>query len=108
LWPGYFADPLAAPPLPEDVIVAPEVNDALFADVARLFAERALEKGLPQVGCPALHVIGRYSPIDPSNNEATAALMPRGETELLDCGHFCWLEQPGSATAATRRLLAEL
>ena len=41
-------------------------------------------------------------------NERTAALMPNGWTQIVDTGHFVWMEQPGVVEAAMRDLLSKL
>ena len=104
IWPGYFKDPAAAAPMPP-IAVAPSVNVAVMADALTLLAQRVLELGLPNVTAPALHVVCAHSPIDPEVNKQTATLMPNSILEVLDTGHFPWIEEPGSATASTRRLL---
>ena len=107
LWPGYFADPRLAPP-PPPIACSARVSNAILVDVIRLMGEQALETRLPEVQVPSLHLIGRASPIDPTANEQTAAIMPGAEVEMLDTGHFVWIEHPGSVTAATVRLLDAL
>jgi proline iminopeptidase len=106
MWPGYFTDPATAAPMPGDIGYDPAVGAAIMSDAGRLLTEGFLEKALPNVTVPSLHQIGRHSPIEPAANEKTAALMPGAIVEILDTGHFTWLEQPGSVAAATRRLLA--
>jgi hypothetical protein len=32
--------------------------------------------------------------------------MPNAVVQHLDCGHFPWIERPGSITSATRQLVA--
>lgn len=108
IWPGYFADPQSAPPMPDDLTVWPPVGAELWPTIADRFAAGHLATALPTFDKPALYQVGRHSPIDPAANVATAALFPNGILEELDCGHFPWIELPGSVTAATRRLLAKL
>jgi proline iminopeptidase len=104
LWPGYFSDPAKAPPAPP-IEYDMAVGGAIMADATTLLAEGVLEKALPSITAPSLHQIGRHSPINPQANEDTAAAMPGALVDLLDTGHFTWIEQPGCVTAATRRLL---
>jgi len=104
IWPGYFKDPDAAPPMPP--IATHPIAGAVMGDAMRLLEEGALEATLPTVSVPSLHLIGAHSPIEPAANERTAALMPNSIVEIHDIGHFAWLEAPGIVEAATRRLLA--
>lgn len=104
IWPGYFKDPDAVPPMPP--ISTHELAGAVMGDAMRLLEEGALEAALPNIAVPSLHLIGAHSPIEPAANERTAALMPSSIVEIHDIGHFAWLEAPGSVEAATRRLLA--
>jgi pimeloyl-ACP methyl ester carboxylesterase len=108
MWPGYFADPASAPPMPADIGYDVPVGGAIMSDAEAMLVSGELERKLAGVTVPSLHVIGRHSPIEPAANEKTAAVMPGAIVELLDTGHFPWIEQPGSITAATRRLLAAI
>jgi pimeloyl-ACP methyl ester carboxylesterase len=53
---------------------------------------------------PSVHVVGTASPLDPAVTRATAALSPDASLIELDCGHFPWIERPGSVTDAVRAL----
>lgn len=102
LWPGYFAD--AAPCWP-DLRLSVAVNVSLSVQ-----AFGALEKGylaarLPAVEAPVLYQYGTESPIPSAANAATAALLPNVTVDVLDCGHFSWIERPGSVARATSELL---
>ncbi len=107
LWPGYFSNPSIAPPMPP-IEMSVEVNTVLMSEAAKLLDDGYLERALPSLRMPSLHHVGRHSPIEPAANEATAALMSGAILDIVDTGHFTWLEQPGVVTAATRRLLASL
>ena len=102
LWPGYFKDPAAAPPAPPLTLHA--LGASVMTDALRLLDEGALKTALPILDVPSLHLIGRHSPIEPSANQRTAALMQGASVEIQDAGHFAWLEHPGSVAAAFRRL----
>ena len=104
IWRGYFKDPTSAPPLPA-ISYDTAAGGAIMGDAARMLGEGVLEKALPTLDIPSLHLIARHSPIDPAANEKTAALMKGAVVELVDTGHFIWLEQPGLITALTRRFL---
>jgi len=46
-------------------------------------------------------VLGADSPIPPGHGIATAALIPGAQYAVEpDCGHFAWLERPGSVRQA--------
>lgn len=106
IWPGYFADPAAAPPFPEGVWVS--ATAGALEDGGERLASGELERRLPEVDVPVLYQICRASPIDPEANAKSAQLFPRVIVDELPCGHFPWLERPGTAAAATRKLLAAL
>ena len=62
MWPGYFADPAAAPPCPVTrvgVASSIETNASIMAH----FQTGTLERGLPAVALPALFVHGQRSPL---------------------------------------------
>ena len=105
VWPGYFADPASAPPVPS-VVFDLATNEAVMADANRLLTAGVLAAALPELRVPSVHLIGRASPIDPDANRATAALCPDAVLIELETGHFPWIEQPGSLADAVRRLPA--
>ena len=104
IWPGYFSDPAAAPPLPP-IAYDTAAGGAIMGDAARLLGEGFLEKTLPTLDIPSLHLIARHSPIEPAANERTAAIMRGAVVEFTETGHFAWIEQPGVVAAAIRRFL---
>lgn len=101
-WPGYFLHPAQAPPAPE-LAFDESIFEALERDATRLLEDGLLARALPGLELPSLHIIGRASPIDPAANRQTAALLSGAMVEELDTGHFPWIEQPGSVTAAVSR-----
>jgi pimeloyl-ACP methyl ester carboxylesterase len=107
LWPGYFADPPSAPPLPPFLRVSVLGYAGTFASVAELQAGGLTER-LRSVEIPAVFVLGEQSPMPVSQGERTAALLPRAEVRIIPAaGHLPWHEQPGCVTAALARV-AEL
>lgn len=106
LWPGYFKDPGCAPPYPG--ITVHSLAGSVMDDAIRLLSTGALERSLPSLRVPSLHVIGMHSPIEPAANERTANLLRDSIIEWQDAGHFAWLEAPGSVERATRRLLERI
>jgi len=53
---------------------------------------------------PALFVLGAASPIPASHGVAAADLISGAQYQLEDCGHFPWLERPGSVRQALERI----
>jgi hypothetical protein len=49
---------------------------------------------------PALFVLGAASPIPARHGVASAGLIPGAQYQIEDCGHFPWLERPGSVRKA--------
>ncbi len=103
VWPYYFARPESAPPMPDL-----RMNLRTFVDtsasVREHFERETLTRGLPGVRCPLLFVHGSESPIPWRRSEESARLAPNATLEIVDrCGHFLWIEAPGSVRAAVRR-----
>jgi pimeloyl-ACP methyl ester carboxylesterase len=100
VWPGYFAAPDKAPPMPP-LRLSPECYAGTFASIHSHFEDRTLERSLPALTIPAVFVLGAGSPIPPQHGVASAALIP-GARHVIedDCGHFLWLEHPGAVRRA--------
>jgi pimeloyl-ACP methyl ester carboxylesterase len=100
VWPGYFSSPRQAPPMPP-IGLSLECYADTYASVHRHFEQHTLERGLPSVTIPTVFVLGAASPIPPRHGVASAALIP-GARHVIedDCGHFVWLERPGSVRRA--------
>ncbi|MGC1405199.1 MAG: alpha/beta hydrolase, partial [Candidatus Dormiibacterota bacterium] len=61
------------------------------------------------VHVPTLFLLGEKSPIPTVHGVASAALMPNAEVRVLpDCGHFVWLDQPGSVRAGLDSVYARI
>lgn len=104
VWPGYFSAPDKAPPMPP-VEISVDCYASTFASVASHFEQKTLERSLPSLRVPAIFVLGAASPIPPEHGIASAALIPDARYRIEpDCGHFPWLERPGSV----RRALEEI
>ena len=100
---SYFSDPAAAAPMPP-LRLSATVFEELAPDAMRLLAE-GLERAIPSLSIPSVHMIGNASPIDPAANLATAALFRDSVVQAFDdTGHFIWIERPGSVEAAVRSL----
>jgi proline iminopeptidase len=105
IWPGYFAAPDQAPPMPP-LRLSPECFAGTFASINSHFEHKTLERSLPALTIPAVFVLGAASPIPPQHGVASAALIP-GSRHIIedDCGHFPWLERPGVVRRALDGIL---
>jgi pimeloyl-ACP methyl ester carboxylesterase len=100
VWPGYFAVPGAAPPLPAGMQLSLAAYAGSFASAAAELAGGFAEK-LGQVRAPAVFVLGERSPMPVSQGQQTAALLPSAEVNVIPgAGHLPWHEQPGCVAAA--------
>ena len=105
VWPFYFADPAAAPPMPP-FRSSVSVYSGTWESIRSHFAARTLIANLPRYNGRALFVHGRESPIPPGRSEDSAHLIDGARVEVLPgAGHFPWLERPGSVAAAVREFL---
>jgi pimeloyl-ACP methyl ester carboxylesterase len=96
VWPGYFSSPAEAPPMPAISLSLP-CYSGTFDSIHEQFALGALQQLLPGIRVPSFFLLGADSPIPPEHGLASAALIPDARHEVLDdCGHFVWLESPGS------------
>jgi len=94
VWPYYFGDPAAAPPMPR-FRFHPHGAET-WASIADHFERRTLERGMPALTMPVLVTHGDRSPIPLVEAERTAALVPHARLVVhRGHGHFPWLEQPG-------------
>jgi pimeloyl-ACP methyl ester carboxylesterase len=100
VWPGYFSSPLKAPPMPP-LGLSLDCYAGAFGSINWHFEQHTLERGLPSVTIPTVFVLGAASPIPPRHGVASAALIPGARYVIEDdCGHFIWLERPGSVRRA--------
>jgi pimeloyl-ACP methyl ester carboxylesterase len=105
IWPGYFADPAAAPPMMYESMSLGANVGGFESLVARL---PALEATLPTIATPLGIVMGAMSPMPTEETgRQTAARIPGAWVEVVEGGgHFPWLEQPGCVRSALDRLAA--
>lgn len=104
VWPGYFSSPQAAPPMPP-LRLSAECYAGTFASIQAHFDQHTLERSLPALTVPAIFVLGAASPIPARHGLASAGLIPGAQYQLeKDCGHFPWLERPGSVRKALERI----
>ena len=106
IWPGYFAAPDKAPPVPP-LRISQECFAGTFASIQSHFEDKTLERLLPALAVPSVFVLGAASPIPPRHGAASAALIP-GARHIIedDCGHFPWLERPGVVRRALEGILS--
>jgi pimeloyl-ACP methyl ester carboxylesterase len=104
VWAAYFADPTAAPPMPE-LRVSGEPHAQM---VPSILAELpALEAGLPSIRVPVGFVHGSRSPMPVAASTEAADRIPGAWVDVIDsAGHFVWVEAPGAVRASLRRLIA--
>ena len=104
VWPGYFSSPSKAPPMPP-LDLSLECYAGTWASIHQHFEQQTLQRGLPALQIPAVFVLGAASPIPPRHGVASAELIP-GARHVIedDCGHFIWLERPGSVRRALQSI----
>jgi proline iminopeptidase len=104
VWPGYFADPAIAPPMP-DTLMRVDAFLETFASIEEV--QPGLAAGLPGVEVPFTFVHGGSSPMPTVESSASVDLLPDAELEVVEgAGHFIWHERPGAVRAALDRLAA--
>ncbi len=95
VWPGYFADPATAPPMPP-MRISVDCYSQTFDSIHDHFRRQTLVRRLPGVEVPLTLLLGAKSPIPNRHGEATAALVPGAELRVAEgVGHLLWLERPG-------------
>ena len=103
VWPAYYADPGAAPPMPHMRMS----NDA-YAETMASAEEQLprLEAALPDIRVPVGFVAGAGSPIPTTTSTDTADRIPGAWVTVVEgAGHFVWHERPGAVLEAARRLV---
>jgi proline iminopeptidase len=108
-WPGYFAVPAQAPPVPETVRVSPEGHEQTSASLAEAVERGDLPGLLSGFTGPVEVVAGERSPLPRQAAESTAALFPDARLTIVPgAGHQLWHEVPGCLAAALARVAARL
>lgn len=105
VWPGYFADPEQAPPMPE-IHISIDAYSGLIGQMAEGTDQVAQQLANSRV--PLGVIAGAASPVPWGQAaRATAELSPVAFLDVVpNAGHFIWLEAPGRVHAALRRLAA--
>jgi pimeloyl-ACP methyl ester carboxylesterase len=105
VWPAYFADPEAAPPMPELRVASErsaQMVQSINAELPKLEAE------LPQIRVPVGFVHGSRSPMPLEASTDAAERIPGAWVEVVEgAGHFIWVEAPGAVRVSLRRLTAD-
>jgi len=105
VWPAYFADPEAAPPMPELQMASERTGQMVPSINAEL---PKLEAGLPQIQVPVGFVHGSRSPMPLAASTDAAERIPGAWVDVVEgAGHFIWVEAPGAVRASLRRLTAD-
>jgi pimeloyl-ACP methyl ester carboxylesterase len=101
-WGSYFADPSAAPSMPQ-VKVSEPARQGLWADLTARLPE--LESSLPSITIPVGVLVGELSPMPPRAGIDTAERIPGAWAHVEPgAGHFVWFEAPGCLLRAMDRL----
>jgi pimeloyl-ACP methyl ester carboxylesterase len=103
VWPAYFADWDAAPPMPPYTLSVPSYAEG-FESLRALLPD--LETALPSITVPVGIVAGAKSPMPVDlAATATASRIPGAWVETVaNAGHYPWFEQPGCVRSALDRL----
>ena len=102
VWPAYFADPEAAPPMPE-LRMASERSAQMVPSINAELPK--LEAGLPGIRVPVGFVHGSRSPMPIEASTDAAERIPSAWVEVVEgAGHFIWVEAPGAVRDSLRRL----
>lgn len=105
VWPAYFADPEAAPPMPELTMASERTGEMVPSINAEL---PKLEAGLPEIRVPVGFVHGSRSPMPLEASMDAAERIPGAWVDVVEgAGHFVWVEAPGAVRASLRRLTAD-
>ena len=108
-WPGYFAVPADAPPVPDTVRVRPEAFEGTSASIAEAVERGDLPGLLSGYTGPVEVVAGECSPLPRQAAESTAAVFPNARLTIAPgAGHQVWHEAPGCLAAALSRVAARL
>ena len=104
VWPAYFADPEATPPMPELEMASERPAQMVPSINAEL---PKLEAGLHEIRVPVGFVHGSRSPMPIEASTDAAERIPGAWVEVVEgAGHFIWVEAPGAVRVSLRRLTA--
>lgn len=104
VWPAYYADPVSAPPMPDDLQLSVTAYAGLWASLCEELPR--LEAALPQIRVPVGFVAGAGSPMPLTASTDTADRIPGAWVEIVDgAGHMPWEERAGCVRSALQRLM---
>lgn len=105
IWPAYFPDRGTVSPMPT-MGLSVACSAGTWESIQAHMEAQTLEHHVGQVEVPVVFVLGADSPIPPEHGIASAALIRRGEVIVEDgCGHFPWLDRPGTVRSALSRFM---
>jgi proline iminopeptidase len=108
-WPGYFAVPAQAPPVPDTVRVGPEAFEQTSASIAEAVERGDLPGLLSGFTGPVEVLAGECSPLPRHAAESTAAVFPDARLTIVPgAGHQVWHEAPGCMGQALSRIASRL
>jgi pimeloyl-ACP methyl ester carboxylesterase len=105
IWPQFFFDPSRA--IPPPARAGAEASIGVNRSLGEHFERGTLAERLPAAELPVLFLHGAQSAMPVGSTIETGALVPEAEVVVVpDCGHFPWIEQPGSVRSAVKSFLA--
>jgi proline iminopeptidase len=108
-WPGYFAVPAQAPPVPDTVRMSSEGFEQTSASIAAAVERGDLPGLLSGFTGPVEVLAGECSPLPRQAAEATTAVFPDARLTIVPgAGHQVWHEAPGCMAAALSRVAVRL
>lgn len=108
-WPGYFAVPAQAPPVPDTVRVCPEAYEQTSASMAEAAERGDLPRLLSGFTGPVEVLAGECSPLPRQAVVSTATVFPDARLTIVPgAGHQVWHEVPGCMAGALSRVAARL
>lgn len=100
LWPGYFATPDSAPPMPADLALRLDCLNGTMAVALEEISSGRFAKSLSALRVPSVVLVGAASPIPVAVGEDIARLCGGELRVVAGAGHFPWVEQPGCVAEA--------
>lgn len=95
-WPGYFAVPAQAPPVPATVRVSPDGHEQTSASLAEAAELGELPGLLSGFTGPVEVIAGERSPLPRQATESTAVFPDARLTIVPGAGHQLWHEAPAA------------
>jgi proline iminopeptidase len=108
-WPGYFAVPADAPPVPDTMRVNADGFEQTSASIAEAVERGDLPGLLSGFAGPVEVLAGERSPLPLQASKATATVFRDARLTIVPgAGHQVWREAPGCMAAALSRVAARL